>query len=82
MNASPYCADDSKEGRYRKMNMAHVCWNEIGLRVGSAAKNVYCHQGCCEHLLVIKDVRTLHPDDSVDLDSYPLLIREVGNLLA
>ena len=70
-----------KDSRYRQMDMARVCWNEIGLRIGPAAKNVFCHQGCCEHLLVVKDVRSRHPDDPSHLNSYPYLIQEVGHFV-
>lgn len=64
------------------MDMARVSWREIGLRIGPAARNVYCHQGCCEHLLVIKDVRRAHPSDPPQLDAYPHTIHEVRTRLS
>lgn len=76
-------AGNERQGSsYRQMDMTKVSWNDIGLRAGAAARNVYCHQGCCEHLVVVKDVRRWHPDDSADVHSYPLVIQDVSSALA
>ena len=81
LGPAPADVDRQANSSYRQMDMAHLCWNEIGLRVGPAAKNVFCHQGCCEHLLVVKDVRRRHPDDPTHHSSYPYLIQEVTHLV-
>ena len=63
---------------YQELDMTSVSWKQVGLRAGPGARNLYCHQGCCEHLLVVKDVRRLHPDDPQHLAAYPFLLERVS----
>ena len=60
-------------------DMAQLTWNDVGLRTGPGARNVYCHQGCCEHLLVIKDVRRLHSSDPQYLAAYPVPLQKASH---
>ncbi|MEW5310800.1 MAG: hypothetical protein WDW38_002561 [Sanguina aurantia] len=32
----------------------------------------YCHQGCCEHVLEVRDVRQIHDADPQSRSSYPM----------
>ncbi|KAM9819556.1 snRNA-activating protein complex subunit 3 [Syngnathus typhle] len=34
---------------------------------------LYCHQGDCEHVVIITDIRLTHKDDCLDRKFYPLL---------
>lgn len=69
---------ESAPRQFQEIDMSKATWADIGLRAGPGARNVFCHQGCCEHLMVIKDVRRVHPDDPQHLSAYPLIIQEVN----
>lgn len=73
-------AAEGEQGRFQEWDMNRTRWGELALKVGPAAGYVFCHQGCCEHLLVVKDVRQIHADDPQDLAAYPVCIREVCRL--
>jgi len=44
---------------------------DLKLRVGAPC--VYCHKGCCEHRVVVRDIRMVDPKDVSSRDEYPLL---------
>ncbi|KAM6942451.1 snRNA-activating protein complex subunit 3 [Lycodopsis pacificus] len=44
-----------------------------GLKVKVGFPYLYCHQGDCEHLVIITDVRLTHANDCLDKKLYPLL---------
>lgn len=69
--------DPDQERSFGEEDMARVQWSDVPLRAGPGARNVYCHQGCCEHLFVVKDVRRLHSDDPQFLAAYPVLLQKV-----
>ncbi|CAG9462413.1 unnamed protein product [Pedinophyceae sp. YPF-701] len=56
----------------RKCAMQAATVGDICAPCGRAGAGVYCHQGCCEHLLEVVDVRLRHPDDPVVAAAYPL----------
>ncbi|XP_014905444.1 snRNA-activating protein complex subunit 3 [Poecilia latipinna] len=45
----------------------------VDLKVKVGFPYLYCHQGDCEHLVIITDVRLAHRSDCLDTDLYPLL---------
>ncbi|XP_018539676.1 snRNA-activating protein complex subunit 3 [Lates calcarifer] len=45
----------------------------VDLKVKVGFPYLYCHQGDCEHLVIITDVRLSHKDDCLDKKLYPLL---------
>ncbi|MBA0809080.1 hypothetical protein Gohar_024763 [Gossypium harknessii] len=38
------------------------------------ARYLYCHQGDCKHTIVIRDMRSIHPDDVQNRAAYPIMI--------
>ncbi|OIW16972.1 hypothetical protein TanjilG_32839 [Lupinus angustifolius] len=51
-----------------EMHKIHFC----DLRIRLGAGYLYCHQGDCNHTLVIRDMRLLHPDDMHNRAVYPI----------
>lgn len=49
------------------------------IQVGQGAGYVYMHQGCCEHLVELSDVRSIHHAELLQSQptSYPLVLKEV-----
>ncbi|CAK6958566.1 snRNA-activating protein complex subunit 3 [Scomber scombrus] len=45
----------------------------VDLKVKVGFPYLYCHQGDCEHLVIITDVRLAHKNDCLDKKLYPLL---------
>ncbi|XP_033481131.1 snRNA-activating protein complex subunit 3 isoform X1 [Epinephelus lanceolatus] len=45
----------------------------VDLKVKVGFPYLYCHQGDCEHLVIITDVRLAHKKDCLDRKLYPLL---------
>ncbi|KAM4750864.1 snRNA-activating protein complex subunit 3 [Anableps anableps] len=45
----------------------------LDLKVKVGYPYLYCHQGDCEHLIIITDVRLAHRSDCLDKELYPLL---------
>ncbi|XP_047220911.1 snRNA-activating protein complex subunit 3 isoform X2 [Girardinichthys multiradiatus] len=45
----------------------------MDLKVKVGFPYLYCHQGDCEHLVIITDVRLVHKGDCLDRKLYPLL---------
>lgn len=55
--------------------------SEIWLRVGPGGRMVYCHQGGCEHILSVRDVRCFDPEcDPRLVSDYPLQLVGIGCL--
>nr|XP_043632882.1 snRNA-activating protein complex subunit-like [Erigeron canadensis] len=54
----------------RPMQGTHFC--DLNFRVG--AGYLYCHQGDCKHVLVIRDMRLIHPEDVQNRAAYPLIM--------
>ncbi|KAL2253383.1 UNVERIFIED_CONTAM: snRNA-activating protein complex subunit [Sesamum indicum] len=44
---------------------------DIRFRLG--AGYLYCHQGDCKHIIVIRDLRLIHPEDVQNRAAYPIL---------
>jgi snRNA-activating protein complex subunit 3 len=57
---------------YSVAKMEDTRFEDLWVRLGSAAPALYCHQGGCEHLVVFKDVRMYVPGgDPPCVDQYP-----------
>ena len=61
-------------------DMATTRFQDLDLRIGPRAGYIFCHQGSCEHLVVVRDIRRIHPVDGGDprfMGSYPYLTGQV-----
>ncbi|XP_059903545.1 snRNA-activating protein complex subunit 3 [Gadus macrocephalus] len=56
---------------YEKAKMEDTKFIDLKIKVGFPY--LYCHQGDCEHLVIITDVRLSHKTDCLDKKLYPLL---------
>ena len=63
------CAIDAVRG---EAPLDGLLFSQLTTAVGAHA--VFCHHGCCEHKLVVKDVRLPHPADVRNRALYPLLV--------
>ena len=60
--------------------MERTRFQDLGLRAGPRAGYIFCHQGGCEHLLVVRDIRRIHPvelGDPTFIASYPYCALQV-----
>ncbi|KAM8880346.1 snRNA-activating protein complex subunit 3 [Spinachia spinachia] len=48
----------------------------VDLKVKVGFPYLYCHQGDCEHLVIITDVRLTHANDCLDKKLYPMLVQK------
>lgn len=62
----------SKLPNFRSVDMQRTRFFDLGFRLGSGY--MYCHQGDCKHVIVIRDMRLIHPDDVQNRAAYPLLV--------
>ncbi|XP_035273362.1 snRNA-activating protein complex subunit 3 [Anguilla anguilla] len=56
---------------FQTAKMEETTFRDLKLKVGYPY--LYCHQGDCEHVVLITDIRLAHRDDCLDLKLYPLL---------
>ncbi|XP_063331305.1 snRNA-activating protein complex subunit 3 [Pelmatolapia mariae] len=56
---------------YSQAKMEDTLLEDLKVKVGFPY--LYCHQGDCEHLVIITDVRLVHKNDCLDKNLYPLL---------
>lgn len=47
------------------------------IQVGQGAGYMYMHQGCCEHLLELKDVRSIQATDPTLASAFPFMLSQV-----
>ncbi|KAG8014722.1 snRNA-activating protein complex subunit 3 [Nibea albiflora] len=59
---------------YTQAKMEDTRFMDLTIKVGFPY--LYCHQGDCEHLVIITDIRLTHQSDCLDKKLYPLLIRK------
>ncbi|XP_071722093.1 snRNA-activating protein complex subunit-like [Rutidosis leptorrhynchoides] len=57
--------------RFKTLEMHRTKFSDLSFRLG--AGYLYCHQGACEHVIVIRDMRMIHPGDSQNREAYPIL---------
>ena len=55
---------------------------ELAAQVGEGAGYVYTHQGCCEHLVELKDIRAVQTADPALPSAFPVTHYEVRCCLA
>ncbi|XP_026870667.1 snRNA-activating protein complex subunit 3 [Electrophorus electricus] len=75
------CRDISKTTRewakthdfpdFKTARMEDTTFYDLKVKVGYPY--LYCHQGDCEHVIILTDVRLMHRDDCLDRKFYPLL---------
>uniref|UniRef100_A0A8D0DMI8 snRNA-activating protein complex subunit 3 n=1 Tax=Salvator merianae TaxID=96440 RepID=A0A8D0DMI8_SALMN len=54
--------------------MEDYTFNDLNIKIGFPY--LYCHQGDCEHIVIIAGIRLIHRDDCLDRSLYPLLTRK------
>ncbi|GFQ05995.1 snRNA-activating protein complex subunit, partial [Phtheirospermum japonicum] len=57
--------------RLRSLHMQRTRFCDLRFRLG--AGYLYCHQGDCKHIIVIRDMRLIHPEDVQSRSAYPLI---------
>ncbi|KAL5717329.1 hypothetical protein ACHQM5_010352 [Ranunculus cassubicifolius] len=57
--------------QFKAVEMHRIRFCDISFRLG--AGYMYCHQGDCKHLIVIRDMRRVHPEDVQNRASYPVV---------
>ncbi|XP_057699465.1 snRNA-activating protein complex subunit 3 isoform X2 [Corythoichthys intestinalis] len=67
-------AKANKFPSYTQANMEDTTLVDLKVKVGFPY--LYCHQGDCEHVVIITDVRLTHKDDCLDRTLYPMLIHK------
>ncbi|XP_059826114.1 snRNA-activating protein complex subunit 3 isoform X1 [Hypanus sabinus] len=65
---------DRGYGKFHTAKMEDYTFNEMCIKVGYPY--LYCHQGDCEHLVIITDIRVVHHDDCLDKTLYPCIIKK------
>ncbi|XP_053788290.1 snRNA-activating protein complex subunit 3 isoform X1 [Vidua chalybeata] len=58
----------------QSVKMEDYVFNDLSLKIGFPY--LYCHQGNCEHIIIITDIRLIHHDDCLDRNLYPLLVKK------
>ncbi|KAL1208441.1 snRNA-activating protein complex subunit [Cardamine amara subsp. amara] len=59
--------------RFRTAEMQLTRFCDLRFRLG--ASYLYCHQGGCKHMIVIRDMRLSHPEDTQSRAAYPIKFR-------
>ncbi|KAK9867327.1 hypothetical protein WJX84_011559 [Apatococcus fuscideae] len=73
---APHLEISTAGGCLGSRDMATTRFQDLDLRIGPRAGYIFCHQGSCEHLVVVRDIRRIHPLDGGDprfMGSYPYL---------
>lgn len=65
---------DRGYGKFQTARMEDFTFNDLNIKLGFPY--LYCHQGDCEHVVVITDIRLVHHDDCLDRTLYPLLTKK------
>lgn len=77
--ASSRNSKDLEGNSFNCISMEGICFNDLTVRLGSSAPGLFCHQRCCEHLIVFKDIRLHNPlSDPKYVDQYPFKICSPG----
>ncbi|KAF8395857.1 hypothetical protein HHK36_019811 [Tetracentron sinense] len=56
---------------FKAVDMHKTRFCDLEFRLG--AGYLYCHQGDCKHVIVIRDMRLIHPEDVQNRAAYPVL---------
>ncbi|XP_058027428.1 snRNA-activating protein complex subunit 3 isoform X3 [Ahaetulla prasina] len=65
---------DRGYGTLQATKMEDYTFNDLNIKIGFPY--LYCHQGDCEHIVIITDIRLIHRDDCLDRSLYPLLTKK------
>ncbi|XP_029421621.1 snRNA-activating protein complex subunit 3 isoform X1 [Nannospalax galili] len=65
---------DRGYGKFQAARMEDFTFNDLNIKLGFPY--LYCHQGDCEHVVVVTDIRLVHHDDCLDRTLYPLLTKK------
>ncbi|XP_072512138.1 snRNA-activating protein complex subunit 3 [Notamacropus eugenii] len=65
---------DRGYGKFQSAKMEDFTFNDLYIKLGFPY--LYCHQGDCEHVVIITDIRLVHHDDCLDKTLYPLLTKK------
>ncbi|KAM7166101.1 snRNA-activating protein complex subunit 3 isoform 3-T4 [Macrochelys suwanniensis] len=65
---------DRGYGNLQTAKMEDYTFNDLSIKVGFPY--FFCHQGDCEHIIIITDIRLVHQDDCLDRTLYPLQIKK------
>ncbi|XP_047965519.1 snRNA-activating protein complex subunit isoform X3 [Salvia hispanica] len=57
--------------RFKSLYMQSTRFCDLRFHLG--AGYLYCHQGNCRHLIVLRDMRLIHPEDIQNRSAYPLI---------
>uniref|UniRef100_A0A2K6UP15 snRNA-activating protein complex subunit 3 n=1 Tax=Saimiri boliviensis boliviensis TaxID=39432 RepID=A0A2K6UP15_SAIBB len=61
-------------GKFQTAKMEDFTFNDLCIKLDFPY--LYCHQGDCEHVIVITDISLVQHDDCLDRTLYPLLIKK------
>mmetsp|Transcript_12865 Transcript_12865/g.35058 ORF Transcript_12865/g.35058 Transcript_12865/m.35058 type:complete len:343 (+) Transcript_12865:2-1030(+) len=67
-------AGAEEEGNLRTANMQDTTFNQLALRLTNFPSYIFCHLGCCEHLIEVRDVRAASPNDPQSRAAYPVAL--------
>ncbi|KAK4386778.1 snRNA-activating protein complex subunit, partial [Sesamum angolense] len=65
--------ENSKNDALESGNSLFLTTRFCDIRFRLGAGYLYCHQGDCKHIIVIRDLRLIHPEDVQNRAAYPLL---------
>ncbi|XAR67595.1 hypothetical protein NMG60_11002414 [Bertholletia excelsa] len=63
-------ASNTRLPHFRAADMHRMRICDLQFRLG--AGYLYCHQGDCKHVIVIRDMRLIHPEDVQNRAAYPI----------
>lgn len=64
---------------FKAVDMHKTRFCDLQFRLG--AGYLYCHQGDCKHMIVIRDMRLIHPEDVQNRAAYPIVTFHLKFLL-
>lgn len=64
-------SNTKKLPRFKAADMHKSRFCDLQFRLG--AGYLYCHQGDCKHLIVIRDMRLIHQEDVQNQSAYPII---------
>ncbi|KAK1309941.1 snRNA-activating protein complex subunit [Acorus calamus] len=64
---------------FKTTDMHKTRFCDLQFRLGSGY--LYCHQGDCKHMVVIRDMRLINPDDVQNRNAYPIRMFQIRNRL-
>ncbi|CAH2293755.1 snRNA-activating complex subunit 3 [Pelobates cultripes] len=65
---------DRGYGKFQSAKMEDYTFNDLRIKIGFPY--LYCHQGDCEHIVTITDIRLIHYEDCLDRTLYPLQVKK------